>query len=97
MSTSSDNNTEYILSGTTGKIKKRVKIRTRKKQRKFTRASVKKILTHPVMIALFILLIAAVVFFSLPTSSEGNRKWKLRGDEKTKEINKTIKETDAYE
>ena len=96
MSSKNDKDTEYILSGRSGKIKKRIKVRVRKKKNKFSRISPRKILTHPLMIAFYILIVAAIVFFSLPKSNDAARKWKLRADEKTKEINKTIKETDSY-
>jgi hypothetical protein len=51
---------------------------------------------NPITVLAFVALLAAITYFLLPPNKPDTNKWKVRTDEKTKEVNKRLKETDVY-
>jgi len=88
---------EYNLSPKSGRLRKKVRVKYKKKKPILTRKSFFNLLKHPILVLIYIAILAAIVYFSLPNVDKKNPKWKVRTDEKTKSLNKTINETDVYQ
>ena len=87
---------EYSLSPRSGRLRKRVRVKYKKKKPFFSKKRFISLLKHPLLVVFIIAILALLVYFSLPNVEKKNPKWKVRTDEKTKSLNKTINETDAY-
>jgi hypothetical protein len=87
---------EYSLSPKSGRLRKKVRVKYKKKKPFFSKKRMMDILKHPLLVLFIIAIIAWVVYISLPSVDKKAPKWKVRTDEKTKTLNKTINETDAY-
>jgi hypothetical protein len=87
---------EYSLSPKSGRLRKKVRVKYKKKKPFFSKKRVLDFLKHPILVFFIIAILALAVYLSLPSADKKNPKWKVRTDEKTKTLNKTINETDAY-
>lgn len=87
---------EYSLSPKSGRLRKKVRVKYKKKKPFFSKKRLIDFLKHPLLVFLLIAIIAFLVYISLPNVDKKAPKWKVRTDEKTKTLNKTINETDPY-
>lgn len=90
-------NEQYSISPKSGRLRKRVRLRYKKKRPVFTKKKVKKILSNPLLIFLFIALLALITYYFMPQYTVYYEKYRQSKDNETHNANKRIKETDVYE
>lgn len=86
----------YDISPKSGRIRKRVRVRYKKKKPVFTRKSLKKLISNPLLLLLIILALALVTYYFMPASKGYIQKYRITDDEATRNANKKINNTDVY-
>jgi hypothetical protein len=87
---------EFTVSGGSGRLKKKKRMKMRKKRPFFSKKRLWKFIFNPVSVLILIGLLAALTYFSLPENRPVQGKFKVRTDNKTKEANQQLSETDVY-
>ena len=90
-------NEQYSISPKSGRLRKRVRLRYKKKRPVVTKKKVKKILSNPLLIVLVIALLALITYYFMPKYTVYYEKYRQANDNETHNANKRIKETDVYE
>lgn len=92
-----DSNEQYSISPKSGRLRKRVRIKYKKKKPIVTKNRLKKLLSNPLLILLVIALLTLVTYYFMPKYGVYNTKFRQANDNETHNANKRIKETDVYE
>jgi flagellar biosynthesis/type III secretory pathway M-ring protein FliF/YscJ len=87
---------QYSLSPRSGRLRKKVRLKYKKKKTPLNAKGLKKILTHPLLIILIITLFALITYYFMPSYRAYYEKYRTNEDENTKGINKRIRDTDVY-
>jgi hypothetical protein len=92
-----DSNEQYSISPKSGRLRKRVRVKYKKKKPVVTKNRLKKLLSNPLLILLLIGLLTLITYYFMPRYSVYYEKYKQANDNNTTNANKRIKETDVYE
>jgi hypothetical protein len=92
-----DSNEQYSISPKTGRLRKRVRVKYKKKKPVVTKNRLKKLLANPLLIILVIALLSLITYYFMPRSGVYYDKYRQANDNETHNSNKRIKETDVYE
>ncbi|MCC6252572.1 MAG: hypothetical protein IT238_08940 [Bacteroidia bacterium] len=91
-----DSNEQYSVSPRSGRLRKKVRIRKKKKRNSFSKSKLKKFLSNPILILLIIALLTLITYFFMPKYTVYRQKYKQAQDNNTQKSNKRIQETDVY-
>jgi len=92
-----DSNEQYTISTKSGRLRKRVRVKYKKKKTVVTKNRLKKLVTNPLLIILVIALLSLITYYFMPRSGVYNDRFRQSNDNETHNLNKRIKETDVYE
>jgi hypothetical protein len=92
-----DSNEQYSISPKSGRLRKRVRVKYKKKKAVVTKNKLKKLLSNPLLVFLVIALLTLVTYYFMPKYGVYYNKYRQSNDNETHNANKRIKETDVYE
>jgi hypothetical protein len=92
-----DGNEQFSISPKSGRLRKRVRVKYKKKKPVVTKNSLKKLLNNPLLILMIIALLSLLTYYLMPKYGVYYEKYKQSNDNETHNSNKRIKETDVYE
>ena len=92
-----DSNEQYSISPKSGRLRKRVRVKYKKKKPVVTKSKLKKFLNNPLLIILSIALLSLITYYLMPKYGVYYEKYRQANDNETHNSNKRIKETDVYE
>jgi hypothetical protein len=92
-----DSNEQYSISPKSGRLRKRVRVKYKKKKPVVTKSRLKKLLSNPLLIIMVIALLTLLTYYFMPKYGVYNTKFRQANDNETHNANKRIKETDVYE
>ena len=92
-----DSNEQYSISPKSGRLRKRVRVKYKKKKPVVTKNRLKKRWSNPILILLLIALLTLITYYFMPKYGVYSTKFRQANDNETHNANKRIKETDVYE
>ncbi len=92
-----DGNEQFSISPKSGRLRKRVRVKYKKKKPVVTKNRLKKLLNNPLLILMIIALLSLLTYYLMPKYGVYYEKYKQSNDNETHNSNKRIKETDVYE
>jgi hypothetical protein len=92
-----DSNEQYSISPKSGRLRKRVRVKYKKKKPVVTKNRLKKLWSNPILILLLIALLTLITYYFMPKYGVYSTKFRQANDNETHNANKRIKETDVYE
>lgn len=92
-----DSNEQYSISPKSGRLRKRVRVKYKKKKPVVTKIKLKKLFSNPLLILLIIALLSLITYYLMPKYGVYYEKYRQANDNETHNLNKRIKETDVYE
>jgi hypothetical protein len=92
-----DSNEQYSISPKSGRLRKRVRVKYKKKKPVVTKNRLKKFLGNPLLIFLIIALLSLITYYFMPKYGVYYDRFRQSNDNETHNSNRRIKETDVYE
>jgi cytochrome c-type biogenesis protein CcmH/NrfG len=92
-----DSNEQYSISPKSGRLRKRVRVKYKKKKPVVTKNRLKKLWSNPLLILLVIAFLTLTTYYFMPKYGVYSTKYRQANDNETHNANKRIKETDVYE
>lgn len=92
-----DANEQFSISPKSGRLRKRVRVKYKKKKPVVTKNRLKKLINNPILILMIITLLSLLTYYLMPKYTVYYEKYKQSNDNETHNSNKRIKETDVYE
>lgn len=92
-----DSNEQFSISPKSGRLRKRVRVKYKKKSDPFTKKKLKKFTSHPVLIVLVIALLTLLTYYFMPKYGVYYDKYRQSNDNDTHNANTRIKNKDVYE
>jgi hypothetical protein len=92
-----DANEQFSISPKSGRLRKRVRVKYKKKKPVVTKNRLKKLINNPILILMIIALLSLLTYYLMPKYTVYYEKYKQSNDNETHNSNKRIKETDVYE
>ncbi|HRG57341.1 MAG TPA: hypothetical protein PK323_00200 [Bacteroidia bacterium] len=92
-----DSNEQYSISPKSGRLRKRVRVKYKKKKPVVTKSKLKKLISNPLLIILMLAFLCLITYYLMPKYGVYYEKYRQSNDNETHNSNKRIKETDVYE
>jgi Na+/melibiose symporter-like transporter len=92
-----DSNEQFSISPKSGRLRKRVRVKYKKKKTIATKNKLKKLWSNPLLIFLLIALLSLITYYLMPKYGVYYEKYRQSNDNETHNSNKRIKESDVYD
>lgn len=91
-----DSNEEYSISPKTGRLRKKVRIKYKKKKPIYSTKKLKTFFSNPLLVILIIALLSLITYYFMPKYGKFTNKYRQSTDIETFNSNKRIRENDVY-